>query len=759
MKRNGTYKKLLLSYVLVIAFVAILISVPMTVYNTVHTVNQIKVGNAEQLLNIQKTIETSLLEEIMSLSFDLSSTNTVYGDIRPLFYQDVTIQSAATLDTIQALKKIVSAKDDVIKAIYIYNMDKRLLVTNYGAEEMIPGQLFRMPAEAVKFFVDNGCEVMWTPVWTLARSFDTHEYDNEVFSFVRTYPYSFISQDFEGIIMVHVKEKAIREILEGFNLTSLGNVWIMDRDYHLVSAIQSEEATALLQEYASEFQKLSPSDELWSWQTDDQKYLMTYTYLEECNWYLVSCAPTPSIYKNLYVVIQFIAVWCVIALVAGIALTTLITSRFYLPIKKLTSNVLPVLPGESQDSDVQVISAAIERLRNENHDLQSALETNRKVLQHNLICTLLLGRETRSTTLSSQLQRAKIPVEGGQYAVLVFEFPAEVLEHLQAEELLWIRYALIQHLEKISDQVHTLLPVDLTEQQIACLVVSKIEDQAFLGSCVQNLLSYCMDTFKLTIFAAVSESCDDVMKISEQYHLAVQVLSYRTLYPNRQVYSVREFIAQMGCRRKFPSEYCQAVCQAIAIRNLTFLQNTMEVLCHEFENHMYSMDSYCQVQQTIWRKLQECKQEIHVSAVEGKEWTVLPIEEFKKAVFQFFTETIMPEMTVENQESDKIARVKAYIDAHLDGDVTLLRLSEEVHISPQYLCKIFKAETNCNIADYINERRMERAVYYIKNTQISVSDIALKVGFGSSAYFIKKFKMRFGVTPKKYQDIVRNRHG
>ena len=48
--------------------------------------------------------------------------------------------------------------------------------------------------------------------------------------------------------------------------------------------------------------------------------------------------------------------------------------------------------------------------------------------------------------------------------------------------------------------------------------------------------------------------------------------------------------------------------------------------------------------------------------------------------------------------------------------------------------------------------RMQKAKFLLKNEDLSISEIAFKVGFSSQAYFATVFKSKFAVTPSEYRE-------
>ncbi len=101
-----------------------------------------------------------------------------------------------------------------------------------------------------------------------------------------------------------------------------------------------------------------------------------------------------------------------------------------------------------------------------------------------------------------------------------------------------------------------------------------------------------------------------------------------------------------------------------------------------------------------------------------------------------------------------VETVKAYIRNHLDGDLSLSRLSELSNYNPKYLSDLFRAQTGKNLSAYISEKRLEEAKRLIAEGKLKMKDISAAVGFFSSSYFTRFFKKVSGMTPLQYQESL-----
>lgn len=102
-------------------------------------------------------------------------------------------------------------------------------------------------------------------------------------------------------------------------------------------------------------------------------------------------------------------------------------------------------------------------------------------------------------------------------------------------------------------------------------------------------------------------------------------------------------------------------------------------------------------------------------------------------------------------ENPSIARVKAYVEDHLEEELSLSHIAEFVHLAPSYLSQLFKKQTGEGLNDFVAERRINKACRILQTTSLSVSDIARKVGFQDVNYFTRVFKQRQHLTPIEFR--------
>lgn len=105
--------------------------------------------------------------------------------------------------------------------------------------------------------------------------------------------------------------------------------------------------------------------------------------------------------------------------------------------------------------------------------------------------------------------------------------------------------------------------------------------------------------------------------------------------------------------------------------------------------------------------------------------------------------------SIEVEYDEQIQKLIRYINANLDGDLSIATLAAMFFINKYYLMHKFKANTGYSIHNYVNNKRMQRSAEYIKSG-MAPSEAAVKCGFNDYSSFVRAFSKMYGSPPKKY---------
>jgi len=97
-------------------------------------------------------------------------------------------------------------------------------------------------------------------------------------------------------------------------------------------------------------------------------------------------------------------------------------------------------------------------------------------------------------------------------------------------------------------------------------------------------------------------------------------------------------------------------------------------------------------------------------------------------------------------------RIAEYVEANLGKDIGLNDLAQVAGLSRFHFLRAFRKTTEETPYQYLLRRRIARAQTLLQNGNMSITEIALAVGFRDSTRFIKAFRKTVGVTPGRYRE-------
>ena len=99
-----------------------------------------------------------------------------------------------------------------------------------------------------------------------------------------------------------------------------------------------------------------------------------------------------------------------------------------------------------------------------------------------------------------------------------------------------------------------------------------------------------------------------------------------------------------------------------------------------------------------------------------------------------------------------VEKAMKYIEHNFNNPLTLEEVAEQVHLSPNYFCNLFKKISGTTFLKYLNIQRIENAKAMLVNTNKSILDIAFECGFGSFSAFSRTFRSICNTSPKEYRN-------
>ena len=115
------------------------------------------------------------------------------------------------------------------------------------------------------------------------------------------------------------------------------------------------------------------------------------------------------------------------------------------------------------------------------------------------------------------------------------------------------------------------------------------------------------------------------------------------------------------------------------------------------------------------------------------------------------------ELEIESLDEKLVRAATDYVEKNLDNaDISVETMAEELGMSRVHLYKKLTAITDLTPSEFIRQIRLRHAEQLLSKSQLTVAEVAYKVGFNNPRYLSKYFKEMYGVMPSEYKNRNKN---
>lgn len=286
------------------------------------------------------------------------------------------------------------------------------------------------------------------------------------------------------------------------------------------------------------------------------------------------------------------------------------------------------------------------------------------------------------------------------------------------------------------------------------------------GSEVQTAVKQFAQVSLSVIIGEVLASGDE---ISEEYKACMNFLSYRIYYGSRMLQTTKDIQAQQYKDYDIPEDMLKALVEYMGENDKEQVQAMIRELIRRVKNYAYfSLKLFIMKLATV---VQESNWNEHLGydIVQVENWLALvqrlpeltSLEELEQVITNLAADLMERKVNNDNVQNKRFFKIltkinriieESYSDLNFGGE----QLAEKLDISPSYLKKIFKANMDISLNEYIASRRLEKVTQLLRDTDIPIVTIAEQCGFYNVNYFYTMFKKKYGVTANTYRQINNN---
>ncbi|QYR20241.1 AraC family transcriptional regulator [Paenibacillus sp. sptzw28] len=761
-KLNSVFANLAISYITIVVVIVLLLCSIFYMYLPRNYNEEIRNKNRMILENTANTIESAVFERVNKIYLDLTSEKTANFDARDSFRGHYS----KIIDIQDLLKQEVINNSDLVYAIHLFYPKSKVMISSlYGLKYDVDA---RNEAFQAMDWIDGMQKNDKAFLWTLPRMVPKDIYSTvsgnntmqPLITYAHSYPFNSTGEACDLMIGIDIKESAVSQIIGQMMPADYHNTYLIDHNGIVISSADKA-VLGIRSAQTSYIEKILSSEAARSFneKIGNTSYVVSDHKLQSNGWRIYNIIQENNFYKKSIVLQKIILIICLFTIIIGMVLSGIFTVVSYHPIKRLVNKIKGSFdhPSEAGHNEYKLIDTAIHKLTSKVSSLEETLQANKPVIKHNVVLNMLRN-SYNADELEEQLLSVNISMDFSNYCCMVIDPVSEGFKELGSKTNQYAIYKLINQLEAAVFEDTHLIAEELPDRKIAVIVCSNHPDDSLLEHISNLILSEVKTHFDLDFKIALGIWVDECTEVHRSFAAAQILIKYGFFFPETSIIQDFSLLNREHSNLEIPQSVLLRFKEKLQARSFVGVTTVIDNLLREMKEGMCSAD-YCQffLMNMIsiysdFLKNVRFKQSGQFKIDLYKQYnSIYNINSFKEWLLQSIAECYSHiEKRSDERALESIEAVKNHICSHLSEDLSLDAVAAKVFLSSKYLSKFFKEETGIGYTDFVTQKRMDKALELMKNSSLTIDQIAGAVGYGTTAYFIKKFKEINGCTPKNY---------
>ncbi len=752
--RSSVYKKMVFSFLLFVALFSFLNAIIGYVFSRSYE-EQVHADSQVMLSRIGEQLDERVFQQANSLYADLITNTVLYPEIVSYLEGD-PLNSVSYYRLYTSLRAAVARSPEVFDSVSLFSRSENSIVSSAIGIKWIDERKDEKYTEWVQTLLDSSERLFWK--YTPSDSPESSKTAD--ISMYATYPSSASGKDCSGAVLVRLNLDTINSVLQEFR-TEQSTYFIVDRSGSKVVgtgiSTNFNELLGVDLAAAGEESRVSVAEV-----NGKKTVVISQPYQQD--YVLVGLTSLSSFYEKTNALRNKIFFIGFAVVLIGLLLAAILSNRLYRPLRQLVEPARKkygtTAAVENDGDEYAYIRTLMDSLSSKATSMEEVLEQNTPLIRNGLLQSLLQDTALDEKTLHEKMNLIGLVLPYPRFCVVHLRVPASAFEKMSSEQKELILYGLLNGYNEYHHNEVQLygvrsapdalsLIVNLTvpamvncdgwirELREFCTRYCGIEPQICLSNCVESLLDIAEANRQSTQLEPYFYFLTDKEYLTKEHIPALQSGESETISPRilenfmnhmeqyQNEEAQKDIAGLVECCKtgKYSAQHCNQRILSLLFTFSRFVRNT----------HMAENDPFYE---KIHADFNHCG-----NVDEFQQWMGDLVTHYLQLVAQ----------NASGNYSAMMNEIMEYISVHLAEPISLDLLADTFRLSSNYLSRLFKEETGVNYTDFVNNAKLARAADQLEHTAKKIDEIAEENGFNSSAYFIKKFKQKYGVTPKKYR--------
>lgn len=586
-----------------------------------------------------------------------------------------------------------------------------------------------------------------------------------------------------GYAFITLRDDIFREIFNRMKVTRFGYVWIADQQGRLIaksdtSVIDPNTRSQIMEGIRSSRlrKEAGKSNVHFLSNVEGSRKLVTYAQMESTNWTLISVTDFGSMMKRANQIRFFLFLIMGLCGAAAILVSIWVARSISRPVRFLAASLNDLESGRLSSpagrvkgffvGEMDDIYKRFPSLMYKIESLEQSNASHRTYVRDEVLRRLMLHPLEDIDESAYIMAGLNSTLTAGIYQVCVYRldrFRAFMDQYTKEDQQLLKQTISTTVLHTASESFKCEI-VDMSTDSIALIL--RMEDGADLSDVVGmagKALQQVQEVTGWSVTVGVGSREQGLIQLHHSYRIAYMCSNYRIRFGPGTVLTTEN----VKVREPFiyPSEEEKYLLDGLRSKQEKRLEEVLSRFIDRIQDFSYSDIMFSMVQLLLngYRSVQYSgnAKNRRTSRIDYMElnYRVQQIEsilELKEWALSLFREIIR--LTEGSEANKNLQLVDSIIEEielrYADPMLTIGTLALKAGLNAKYLGRLYKEMRGETIGDSINRVRLEHSKIYLIETDLTVDEIARKVGFLNDNYFYTLFKKNIGMTPAKY----RNQH-
>ncbi|MFV0241482.1 MAG: helix-turn-helix domain-containing protein [Lacrimispora sphenoides] len=128
------------------------------------------------------------------------------------------------------------------------------------------------------------------------------------------------------------------------------------------------------------------------------------------------------------------------------------------------------------------------------------------------------------------------------------------------------------------------------------------------------------------------------------------------------------------------------------------------------------------------------------------------IEKLKLYFWEYFLKPLNQKVKEPAESQRVITQILEYLNQNLEEDISLEQCARHFNYNPNYLSRMFKKQFGKTYTEYVIDKKLKRCKELLSETDLSIQEISVRMGYNSPQNFIRVFKKYTLITPGQYRN-------